>query len=56
MGERLLSPGAMTNRIALGLALVVLLLLGADLATGAGGSLFLARKFVGLLDLLAVWR
>jgi hypothetical protein len=46
----------MTDRIALSLALVLLLLLGADLATGSGAALFLAREFVGLLDLLAVWR
>jgi hypothetical protein len=46
----------MTDRVALSLVLLIGLLIAADLLMGFGATLFLARKFVDLLDLLAVWR
>ena len=47
----------MTNRIAIGLGLFIVLLLIADfiLQDGAGG-LFLARKLTELIKFLAFWR
>jgi hypothetical protein len=45
-----------TNRIALVLGLVLAALIAADLALGLGGLLFLARRFLVLLDWIAVWR
>jgi hypothetical protein len=45
-----------TDRIALGLGLVIVLAVGADLALGLGASLFLATRFLELLDWLAIWR
>lgn len=46
----------MTNRIALyiGLAIIVFLLL--DYALGLGIGLFLARRFLDLISLVAIWR
>ncbi|MGR3757201.1 MAG: hypothetical protein ACU0AT_08255 [Tranquillimonas sp.] len=46
----------MTDRIALGLAAVILALLGLDLWLGLDAHLFLAREFVALIDRLAFWR
>ena len=47
----------MTNRIALVLAVLTLLALGADLLTNDGaGTLFLLQKFADLLDWVAFWR
>jgi hypothetical protein len=46
----------MTNRIALILAGTILALVGADLVFGWGGTLFLARRFDGLVEWLAFWR
>ena len=46
----------MTNRIALVLALALGALIVADLAMGLGASLFLARRFLVVLDWLAFWR
>ena len=46
----------MTDRIAFGLLLLIGLLIAADLASGFGATMFVARKFVELLDALAVWR
>jgi hypothetical protein len=45
-----------TNRIALVLGLVLAALIAADLALGLGGLLFLARRFLALLDWIAFWR
>jgi len=45
-----------TNRIALALALVLLALIVVDFAMGLGASLFLARRFLVVLDWLAFWR
>ena len=46
----------MTNRIAvyIGLAIVVFLVL--DYALGLGIALFLARRFLDLISLVAIWR
>jgi hypothetical protein len=45
-----------TTRIALVLAGIIAALVALDLALGLGGSLFLAREFLALLDWLAFWR
>jgi hypothetical protein len=44
-----------TNRIALVLAFTLAALIAADLALGTGGLLFLARRFLELLDWIAFW-
>lgn len=47
----------MTNRIALGLALLIIAAIGADFAlSGGSASLFLARKFLVILDWAMFWR
>lgn len=47
----------MTNRIALGLALVIAAALAGDLlGNDLRGSLFLARKLFVFLDYIAFWR
>ena len=47
----------MTNQIAIGLGLLILLAIGADLALAGGdGMLFLLKKFADLLEWLAFWR
>ena len=47
----------LTDRIALWLAAVLILLIGADfLITGGATLLFLARKFLDLMDWVAFWR
>jgi hypothetical protein len=45
-----------TNRIAFPLAGLLVALLALDLALGLGGSLFLARRFIAVLDWMAFWR
>jgi hypothetical protein len=45
-----------TNRIAFGLAVIIILLVGIDYALGLGASVYLARKFVDVLEWLAFWR
>jgi hypothetical protein len=47
---------AMTDRIALGLAGLVCAALALDWAMGWGVSLYLARKFLDLIHLVAIWR
>lgn len=50
-------PPPMTNRIALVLAAMVIALFAADLLIFHWGlHLFLGRKFVGLVEYLAIWR
>jgi hypothetical protein len=44
-----------TNRIAISLAVLLAALVAADLLLGLGGTLFLARRFLGLLDWLSFW-
>ncbi|ALI54706.1 hypothetical protein [Celeribacter marinus] len=47
----------MTNSIALGLAIVILVALGLDFGVNDGtASLFLARKMLGVLHYIAFWR
>jgi hypothetical protein len=47
----------MTNSIAIGLVVLILAALGADLyANDGAASLFLARKGVGLIEWMAFWR
>lgn len=47
----------MTNRIFLGLLVLVVLALILDFAvTGGASLLFLARRFVDLVDWIAFWR
>ena len=46
----------MTNRIALGLGIVVCAALALDYVLGLGAALFLARKFLDLIQILAIWR
>jgi len=46
----------MTDRIALIIVVVVVAFLAIDYALGLGVGLFLARRFLDLISLLAVWR
>ena len=46
----------MTNRIALGIAVVLGVMLALDYVLGLGMALYLARKFLDLIQALAVWR
>ncbi|WP_417254174.1 hypothetical protein [Celeribacter sp.] len=47
----------MTNPIAVGLAIVILIALALDFGINAGaGSLFLAREFIRLIHWVAFWR
>ncbi|TCM86495.1 hypothetical protein [Rhodovulum steppense] len=47
----------MSNRIAIALMILAALALAADrLLTGSAATLFLARKFVDLVDYMAFWR
>ncbi|WP_339690207.1 hypothetical protein [Celeribacter baekdonensis] len=47
----------MTNQIAVGLAIVILIALGLDFGLNGGqASLFLTRRFLELLQLVAFWR
>lgn len=46
----------MTNRIALGLGAAILIFLALDFALGLGASVYLGRKFLDLIRLLAFWR
>ena len=46
----------MTNRIALGIGIVLGVILALDYVLGLGIALFIARKFLDLIQALAVWR
>ena len=46
----------MTNKIALWLGLVLIALLALNFALGLEAHVYLARKFVDLIWLLAFWR
>lgn len=46
----------MTNRIAIGLALTVVALIALNFAMGWSAHIFLGRKFVALVEWLAIWR
>lgn len=46
----------MTNRIALYIGIAIVVILAVDYALGLGIALFLARRFLDLISLIAVWR
>ncbi|QUS35736.1 hypothetical protein [Falsirhodobacter algicola] len=46
----------MTDRIAFGLAAIIFVAVGLDLAFGWGGSVFLLRRFLDLVRWVAFWR
>ncbi|NNE86833.1 MAG: hypothetical protein HKN27_02055 [Silicimonas sp.] len=46
----------MTNRIALGLGLFLVVVLALNFALGLEWHIFLARKFLDLVRLVAFWR
>ena len=46
----------MTNRIALYIGIAIIVILAVDYALGLGIALFLARRFLDLISLIAVWR
>jgi len=50
------SPISMTNRVALWLAILILIALIADYLLGYGATLFLARQFLDLIEWVAFWR
>lgn len=46
----------MTNRIAVYIGLTIIVILVLDYALGLGIALFLARRFLDLISLVAIWR
>lgn len=46
----------MTNQIALGIVLFLIIAFVLDYALGLGVGLFLARRLLDLINLVAVWR
>ncbi len=46
----------MTNRIALYIGITIVVILALDYALGLGIALFLARRFLDLISLIAIWR
>ncbi len=46
----------MTNRIALGIGLAILAILALDWVFGLGVFVFLGRRLLDLINLIAVWR
>lgn len=46
----------MTNRIAFYLGVAIVAFLAVDYALGLGIALFLARRFLDLISIIAVWR
>lgn len=46
----------MTNRIAVILGATILVILALDMAFSAGIAVFLGRKFLDLISLVAIWR
>ncbi|MDA8586153.1 hypothetical protein N9L47_07730 [Rhodobacteraceae bacterium] len=46
----------MTNRIALGIVIILGAVLALDYVLGLGISIFIARRFLDLIQALAVWR
>lgn len=49
-------PIIVTNRLAIILTLLILVALATDLTLGLGGSRFLARRFLDLVDWGVFWR
>ena len=46
----------MTNRIAIWLGLIIAAFVALDIALGWGALVFLARKFIDLIQAVAIWR
>ena len=46
----------MTNRIAFGLGAVIIVVLALDFALGLGWSVFLGKRFLDLVRIVAFWR
>ena len=46
----------MTNRIAIWLGLIIAAFVALDIALEWGATLFLARKFLDLIQAIAIWR
>jgi hypothetical protein len=46
----------MTNRIAVYIGVGILVILALDYALGLGIALYLARRFLDLISLVAIWR
>ncbi|MEM6386130.1 MAG: hypothetical protein AAF718_07835 [Pseudomonadota bacterium] len=46
----------MTNRIAVYIGVGIIVILVLDYALGLGLALFLARRFLDLMNLIAIWR
>ncbi len=46
----------MTNRIAVYIGVAILVILALDYALGLGIALYLARRFLDLISLIAIWR
>ena len=46
----------MTNRIAIGLGLLILAFLGLSIGLGLDWHIFLARRFIDLIDVLKFWQ
>ncbi|MEM9709126.1 MAG: hypothetical protein AAF871_10065 [Pseudomonadota bacterium] len=46
----------MTNKTAIGLGLFILIFLAVSILTGLDWHIFLARRFVDLVDYVAFWR
>lgn len=46
----------MTNRIAIGLGLTILAFLATSIGLGLDWHIYLARRFLDLVDLLTIWR
>lgn len=46
----------MTNSVAIGIGLFILAFLAVSIGLGLDWHIFLARRFVDLIDLLTVWR
>lgn len=46
----------MTNQVAFGLGLMILVFLGLSIWLGLDWHIFLAKRFIDLIDVLAFWR
>lgn len=46
----------MTNRIAIYLGVAIIVIFTLDYALGLGVAIFLGRRFLDLISLIAVWR
>lgn len=46
----------MTNQVAIGLGLVIICFLGLSIGLGLDWHIYLARRFLDLVDVLTFWR